>query len=219
MQTSMVVFFLAWFGLVTTNEESDDEIHFTNSWAVHIDNGDLDAVNNIAQKHGFINQGQVGTYEYTTTLTAMQRFERVLSDFVFTKALISLLTIERLTYLFCRVKRQDPVALPPTPVVFIMETRKVPEIVSHLKDQQIFNLPLKLVDILISQIGSLPGYYHFVKHSVRERSRRSLDDHSETLLSEPRVSLIRVYFFIVSLLVDFHLITAELPVDSKKDTR
>ncbi|KAL9969268.1 hypothetical protein ACROYT_G021464 [Oculina patagonica] len=94
MQTSMVVFFLAWFRLVTTNEESDDEIHFTNSWAVHIDNGDLDAVNNIAQKHGFINQGQ---------------------------------------------------------------------------------------------IGSLPGYYHFVKHSVRERSRRSLDDHSETLLSEPRV--------------------------------
>lgn len=84
MQTSLVVFFLAWLGLVTTNEESDDEIHFTNSWAVHIDNGDLDAVNDIAQKHGFINQGQVGTYEYTTTLSALQRFERVLSEFVFT---------------------------------------------------------------------------------------------------------------------------------------
>ena len=104
----MVVFFLAWLGLATTNEESDEEVHFTNSWAVHIDNGDLEAVNNIAQKHGFINQGQVGTNEYTTTLSVMQRFERVLNDFVFTKALILLLTIERLTYLFCRrVKRQD----------------------------------------------------------------------------------------------------------------
>ena len=92
---------------MTTNEESDDEIHFTNSWAVHIDNDDLDAVNNIAQKHGFINQGQVGTYENTATLSKMQRFENVLSDFVFTKASLLLLTIERLTYLFCRVKRQD----------------------------------------------------------------------------------------------------------------
>ncbi len=143
----MVVFFLAWFRLVTTNEESDDEIHFTNSWAVHIDNGDLDAVNNIAQKHGFINQGQVGTYEHTATLTAMQRFERVLSDFVFTKVLILLLTIERLTYLFCPVKQQDPVALPPTPVVFVMETRKVPEVrpVSLLKDQQMSTGPLNLL--------------------------------------------------------------------------
>lgn len=82
MQTALVVFFLTWFGKVTTNEESDDEIHFTNSWAVHIDNGDLDAVNDIAQKHGFINQGQVGRYKYTTTLSVLQRFERVLSDFV-----------------------------------------------------------------------------------------------------------------------------------------
>lgn len=108
MQTSVVVFFLAWFGLATTNEESDEEIHFTNSWAVHIDNGDLDAVNNIAQKHGFINQGQVGTYmEYATTLSKMQGFERAPSYFVFTRALILILIIERLTYLFCRVKRRD----------------------------------------------------------------------------------------------------------------
>jgi len=76
MQISVVVFFLAWFGLATTNEESDEEIHFTNSWAVHIDNGDLDAVNSIAQKHGFINQGQVGTYmEFATTLSKTQWFE------------------------------------------------------------------------------------------------------------------------------------------------
>lgn len=108
MQTSVVVFLLAWFGLATTNEESDEEIHFTNSWAVHIDNGDLDAVNSIAQKHGFINQGQVGTYmEFTTTLSKTQRFEHVLSYFVFTRAFILILIIERLTYLFCRVKRQD----------------------------------------------------------------------------------------------------------------
>ena len=105
----MVVFFLAWFGLATSNEESDEEIHFTNSWAVHIDNGDLDAVNSIAQKHGFINQGQVSTsyIEYPSTLSEMQRFERVPSCFVFTRALILILIIERLTYLFCRVKRQD----------------------------------------------------------------------------------------------------------------
>lgn len=109
MQTSVVVFFLAWFGLATTNEESDEEIHFTNSWAVHIDNEDLDAVNSIAQKHGFINQGQVGTsyMEYASTLSKVQRFERVPNYFVFTKALILILIIERLTCLFCRVKRQD----------------------------------------------------------------------------------------------------------------
>lgn len=107
MQTSVVVFFLAWFGLATTNEESDEEIHFTNSWAVHIDNEDLDAVNSIAQKHGFINQGQVGTsyMEYASTLSKMQRFERVPNYFVFTKALILILIIQRLTCLFCRVKR------------------------------------------------------------------------------------------------------------------
>lgn len=96
-----------------------------------------------------------------------------------------------------------------------MEAKKVPEVGSLPKDQQNFNLPSELVDVLISQIGSLPGFYHFVKHNVRERSRRSLDDHSETLLSEPRVSLIRMYFFIVSLLVDFQLITVLLPVESK----
>ena len=82
-----------------------------------------------------------------------------------------------------------PVALPLRLVVFIMKVRTVPELVSLLRDKQ--QCQPALVDVLIifiSQIGSLPGYYHFVKHSVRERSRRSLDDHIETLLSEPRVS-------------------------------
>ncbi|XP_068698846.1 uncharacterized protein [Montipora foliosa] len=94
MQVSEVVFLLAWCVIATANEESDGDVHFTNSWAVHIDNDDIAEVSNIAHKHGFVNQGQIGT---------------------------------------------------------------------------------------------LPGYYHFVKHSVRERSRRSLDEHVENLLSEPRV--------------------------------
>lgn len=94
MQVSEVVFLLAWCVIATANEESDGDVHFTNSWAVHIDNDDIAEVSNIAHKHGFVNQGQIGT---------------------------------------------------------------------------------------------LPGYYHFVKHSVRERSRRSLDERVENLLSEPRV--------------------------------
>ncbi|KAK2570518.1 PC3-like endoprotease variant B [Acropora cervicornis] len=99
MQGSGVAFLLLWFVLITANEESDGDVHFTNSWAVHIDNDDIGEVSNIAQKHGFVNQGQ---------------------------------------------------------------------------------------------IGSLPGYYHFVKHNVRERSRRSLEEHVETLLSEPRRSIQRL---------------------------
>ena len=60
MRTVGAVFLLAWFVLAYSNEESDDDIHFTNSWAVHIENDDIEAVNDIAQKHGFVNQGQVG---------------------------------------------------------------------------------------------------------------------------------------------------------------
>ena len=50
---------LVFLGISLGNEESEDEIHFTNSWAVHIEAGDLEVVNEIAKKHGFINQGQV----------------------------------------------------------------------------------------------------------------------------------------------------------------
>lgn len=82
MQASVVVFLLAWFGLATTNEESDGEVHFTNSWAVHIENDDFEAVNNIAQKHGFVNQGQVGWYGALATLSKLQWFDRFRSKFV-----------------------------------------------------------------------------------------------------------------------------------------
>ena len=51
---------MAWIALATTNEESGEDVHFTNSWAVHIENDDIDLVNDIAKKHGFVNQGQVG---------------------------------------------------------------------------------------------------------------------------------------------------------------
>lgn len=43
---------------VNCTEESD-KIHFTNSWAVHIENSSIDVANQLAEKHGFINFGQV----------------------------------------------------------------------------------------------------------------------------------------------------------------
>ena len=59
MRASVAVFLLAWFVLATSNEESEEDVHFTNSWAVHIENDDIEAVSDIANKHGFVNQGQV----------------------------------------------------------------------------------------------------------------------------------------------------------------
>lgn len=53
------LFLLFVLGISHGNEEGEDYIHFTNSWAVHIDTDDIQSVNNIAAKHGFINQGQV----------------------------------------------------------------------------------------------------------------------------------------------------------------
>ena len=43
---------------VNCTEESDN-IHFTNSWAVHIENSSIDVANQLAEKHDFINFGQV----------------------------------------------------------------------------------------------------------------------------------------------------------------
>ena len=60
MRALEAVFRLAWIALATTNEESEKDVHFTNSWAVHIENDDIDLVNDIAKKHGFVNQRQVG---------------------------------------------------------------------------------------------------------------------------------------------------------------
>ena len=60
MRASAAVFLLAWIALATTNEESGKDVQFTNSWTVHIKNDDIDLVNDIAKKRGFVNQGQVG---------------------------------------------------------------------------------------------------------------------------------------------------------------
>ncbi|EDO29787.1 predicted protein [Nematostella vectensis] len=40
----------------------------------------------------------------------------------------------------------------------------------------------------LGQIGSLPGYYHFVKRSTEMRRRRSLDEHADRLQDEPQVT-------------------------------
>ncbi len=39
--------------------EETENIHYTNSWAVHLENGDTEVANRIAKRHGFINLGQV----------------------------------------------------------------------------------------------------------------------------------------------------------------
>ena len=48
------------FVLVSGWEDYDD-IHYTNSWAVHIEDGDPEVANRIAKRHGFVNLGQVFT--------------------------------------------------------------------------------------------------------------------------------------------------------------
>lgn len=56
------VFSLIFLSLAEGNEESD-QIHYTNSWAVHVDHDVLESVNELANKHGFTNLGQVRTNE------------------------------------------------------------------------------------------------------------------------------------------------------------
>ena len=46
--------------------EDCDDIHYTNSWAVHIEDGDAHVANRIAKRHGFINLGQVRYEEELT---------------------------------------------------------------------------------------------------------------------------------------------------------
>lgn len=55
-----LVHILSKFYFVLAAEDSE-KIHFTNSWAVHIENGDDSIANKIADKHGFINFGQIGS--------------------------------------------------------------------------------------------------------------------------------------------------------------
>ena len=41
--------------------EDGDNILYTNSWAVHIEDGNAEVANRIAKRHGFINLGQVSS--------------------------------------------------------------------------------------------------------------------------------------------------------------
>ena len=42
-----------------TGFEEYDDVHYTNSWAVHIEQGGSQVANRIAKRHGFVNLGQV----------------------------------------------------------------------------------------------------------------------------------------------------------------
>ena len=44
---------------ITWGIDEAEKIHLTDSWAVHIENGNDLVANNIAEKHGFQNIGQV----------------------------------------------------------------------------------------------------------------------------------------------------------------
>lgn len=52
------VFFII-FSISVDGWEDSDDIHYTNSWAVHIEDGDAEVASRIAKRHGFINLGQV----------------------------------------------------------------------------------------------------------------------------------------------------------------
>ena len=45
--------------IIVDGWEECDDIHYTNSWAVHIENGEPQVADRIAKRHGFINLGQV----------------------------------------------------------------------------------------------------------------------------------------------------------------
>ena len=45
--------------IIVCGWEECDDIHYTNSWAVHIENGEPQVADRIAKRHGFINLGQV----------------------------------------------------------------------------------------------------------------------------------------------------------------
>lgn len=55
----MLLMLAAAVHFVKCEGEDFDNVHFTNSWAVHIENGNHKIANKIAEKHGFINYGQV----------------------------------------------------------------------------------------------------------------------------------------------------------------
>ena len=59
LTTIFILLLIASFQLTTVFAEDLEKVHLTNSWAVHIENGNADIANHIAQKHGFVNIGQV----------------------------------------------------------------------------------------------------------------------------------------------------------------
>ena len=70
-----VVGFCSILLIIVDGWEECDDIHYTNSWAVHIENGEPQVADRIAKRHGFINLGQVcfsKTREFSnrTTLSA-----------------------------------------------------------------------------------------------------------------------------------------------------
>ena len=52
-----------------TTTEDLDKVHLTNSWAVHIENGNDHIADQIAEKHGFSNIGQVMIFNSNYGLT------------------------------------------------------------------------------------------------------------------------------------------------------
>jgi len=57
LATIYTLLLIASFWIVSGEEL--EQVHLTNSWAVHIENGNVGIADQIAQKHGFINIGQV----------------------------------------------------------------------------------------------------------------------------------------------------------------
>ena len=175
MRASVAFILLACVGVAISNEEGDEEIHFTNSWAVHIDNEDLEAANAIATKHGFVNQGQVANARVAYLPSFMAYFRLCKKRYIF--------WVLDLFVLGERYDRSRP--LTRSWCLIMLERYQKPYHVSKI------NIAACGITFcrFVKQIGSLPGYYHFVKNTVGERSRRSLDDHSQTLLKEPKVGL------------------------------
>ena len=58
-----VAFLLLVLPLIALRGEEAEKVHFTDSWAVHIEHGSDIVANGIAEKHGFLNIGQVIFFE------------------------------------------------------------------------------------------------------------------------------------------------------------
>ena len=59
----MVLVVLIFLLLHVDGWEDGEDIRYTNSWAVHIEDGNAEVANRIAKRHGFTNLGQVSSYD------------------------------------------------------------------------------------------------------------------------------------------------------------